>query len=176
MPSRSHLRRTLRNGAVAFFSIALVSVSVSAQGGAGPAVVHPVDRGAFTVVHDSGDVAATVTRFHAALAAGDSAAVLALLADDVWILESGGVETRAEYRSHHLKSDIEFARALPAKAGPLTVRIRGDVAWVSGTSVTQGDFKGRAINSASAELVVLSREGSEWKIRAVHWSSRTRRS
>ena len=125
--------------------------------------------------NDSADVAAVVTRFHAALAAGDSAAALALLADDVVVLESGGVETRDDYRAHHLPADIEFARALPSQRGPVRVQVRGDVAWVSGTSVTQGDFRGRQVNSAGAELMVLSREGGTWKIRAIHWSSRTRR-
>ncbi|MEP7346669.1 MAG: DUF4198 domain-containing protein, partial [Gemmatimonadaceae bacterium] len=124
---------------------------------------------------DSASAAATVTRFHNALAAGDTATVLSLLAEDVVILESGGVETRDDYRAHHLAADIEFARAVPSKPGSLLVRIRGDVAWVSGTSVTQGEFRGRPINSASAELVVLTREPGGWKIRAVHWSSRTRR-
>src|SRR5262249_34985242 len=48
--------------------------------------------------NDSADVAAVVQRFHAALAAGDSLAALELLSDDVVILESGGAETRADYR------------------------------------------------------------------------------
>ena len=124
---------------------------------------------------DSADVAAVVTRFHAALAAGDSAAVLALLADDVVVLESGGVETRDDYRAHHLPADIEFARVVPSQRAPIRVRVRGDVAWASGTSVTQGEFRGRQINSAGAELMVLAREGGTWKIRAIHWSSRARR-
>jgi ketosteroid isomerase-like protein len=124
---------------------------------------------------DSADVAAVVARFHAALAAGDSAAVLALLADDVVIGESGGVETRSDYRGHHLPADIEFARAVPSQRGPVLVRVQGDVAWASGTSVTQGEFRGRPLNSAGAELMVLSREPAGWRIRAIHWSSRTRR-
>ena len=128
-----------------------------------------------TAPNDSADIAAVVARFHAALAAGDSAAALALLADDVVVLESGGVETRDDYRAHHLPADIEFARAVPSQRAPIRVQVRGDVAWVSGTSVTQGDFRGRQVNSAGAELMVLSREGGSWKIPAIHWSSRTRR-
>lgn len=124
---------------------------------------------------DSSDVAATVERFHAALSAGDSTGALALLADDVVILESGGVETRNEYRSHHLPADIAFAKAVPGKRGPTTVRVRGDVAWVTATSTAQGDYRTRPINSASVELMVLSRERGAWTIRAIHWSSRSRR-
>lgn len=126
-------------------------------------------------VGDSSDVAATVDRFHAALLAGDSIGALALLADDVVILESGGVETREEYRSHHLPGDIAFAQAVPGKRGPMTVRVRGDVAWVTATSITQGDYRSRPINSAGVELMVLSRQNGAWTIRAIHWSSRSRR-
>jgi ketosteroid isomerase-like protein len=125
---------------------------------------------------DSAAVAQVVERFHGALAAGDSAAALALLAPDVVVLESGGAETRDDYRAHHLPADMEFARAVPGTRGPTRVTVQGDVAWASSTSTTRGEFRGRAIDSAGAELVVLARSaGGGWTIRAIHWSSRTRR-
>jgi ketosteroid isomerase-like protein len=125
---------------------------------------------------DSAAVAQVVRRFHAALAAGDSAAALALLSPDVVVLESGGVETRDDYRAHHLPADIEFARAVPSTPGPMHVTVQGDVAWASSTSTTQGEFRGRTIDSAGAELMVLARtDGGGWTIRAIHWSSRARR-
>ncbi len=128
-----------------------------------------------TVATDSSDVAAVVTRYHSALASGDSTAALALLADDAVVLETGSVETKSEYRAHHLPADIEFARAVPSQRSAITVRVRGDVAWASSTSTTQGEFRGRVVNSNAAELMVLSRERDGWKIRAIHWSSRARR-
>lgn len=121
---------------------------------------------------DQQAVLAAVRAFHDALAQGDSAAALQLLADDVVILESGGVETRAEYRGHHLPADIAFAKAVPSVNADPSVTVVGDVAWVSGTSRTTGTYRDRPINSAGAELVVLSRTPDGWKIRAVHWSSR----
>ena len=124
---------------------------------------------------DSAEVAATVERFHRALATADSAGALALLTDDVEILESGGVETRQEYRSHHLGADIEFARAVASRRGPLRVHVVGDVAWTTSASTTEGEFRGRAINSAGAELMVLRRTPQGWRIAAIHWSSRARR-
>jgi ketosteroid isomerase-like protein len=127
------------------------------------------------IADDSSDVAAVVTRYHAALASGDSATALSLLADDATILESGSLETRAEYRAHHLPADIAFARAVPSQRSAIAVRARGDVAWASSTSTTQGEFRGRPVNSSGAELMVLSRESDGWRIRAIHWSSRTRR-
>ena len=124
---------------------------------------------------DSSDVAALVRRFDDLMAAGDSAGLLALLADDAVILESGGLESRAEFRSHHLPADIGFARAVRSQQGPILVRVQGDVAWASSTSTVEGELRGRAINSMSAELMVFSRESGSWKIRAIHWSSRNRR-
>lgn len=123
---------------------------------------------------DSSHVADAVNRYHHALETGDSAAALALLTDDAVILESGGMETRAEYRSHHLPSDIAFARAVRSVRGPVKVTVKGDVAWASSTSTSQGEFNGRAINSAGAELMVLVRTAAGWKIAAIHWSARRR--
>lgn len=128
-----------------------------------------------TASADSAEVAATVDRFHRALAEADSVGALGLLTPDVQILESGGMEDRAEYRSHHLGADIEFARAVPSRRGPTSVRVHGDVAWATSTSTTEGTFRGRAINSAGAELMVLVRTPQGWRIAAIHWSSRNRR-
>ena len=124
---------------------------------------------------DSASAVASVERFHVALAAGDSAGALALLAPDALIVESGDVQTRAEYRAHHLLADIAFAASVPSKRVVTNVSVRGDVAWVTATSVIQGDYRGRAINSIGAELTLLSREPSGWEIRAVHWSSHAKR-
>ena len=150
-------------------------VVVGANGAAIAASPGRIDISTSMIVSDSGDVAAIVSRYHAALASGDSSGALALLSDDAVILESGSAETRDEYRAHHLPADIEFARALPSQRAAITVRVRGDVAWASSTSTTQGEFRGRTVNSSGAELMVLSRERDGWKIRAIHWSSRTRR-
>lgn len=125
---------------------------------------------------DSAVVAAVVERYHRALESGDSAAALALLTSDAVILESGGIETREEYRSHHLPADIAFARAVKSARSPIRVVVRGDVAWAMSTSTAQGEFRGRPINSADAELMVLTRTTEGWKINAIHWSSRSRRS
>lgn len=124
---------------------------------------------------DSSAVVAVVSGFHAALSSGDSTAALALLAPDVMILESGGVETREEYRSGHLRGDINFARSVPSTRTVTQVRIDGNTAWVVSTSVTQGESNGRQVNSAGAELMVLRRTPAGWRIVAIHWSSRTRR-
>ena len=139
--------------------------------------VHTNDRGSVeaAALSDSATVAATVDGFYQAIATGDSTGALARLATDVVILESGGAETRSEYRSHHLAGDIEFAKALKSVRAPLQITIDGNTAWTTGTSTTQGEFNGRKINSAGAESMVLTRSKNGWQIRSIHWSSRTRR-
>lgn len=126
-------------------------------------------------VADSATVASVVTRYQQALESQDSTTALALLTPDAVILESGGIETREEYRSHHLAADIAFAAAVKTVRTRERVVVRGDAAWVASTSTAQGEFRGRAINSAGAELMVLTRTAEGWKIAAIHWSSRNRR-
>jgi ketosteroid isomerase-like protein len=133
------------------------------------------DPSALRTLADSTEAAAVVQRYHRALADGDSAAALSLLAGDAIVLESGDLETRDEYRSDHLPADIEFARAVPSVQGPTRVVIRGDVAWASSTSTSRGAYRGRAIDSEGAELMVLTRQQDGWKIRAIHWSSHASR-
>ena len=123
---------------------------------------------------DSAAVTAIVAAFHSALRAGDSASALALLAPGATILEAGGVETVAEYRAGHLPGDIEFARATTSEPGAVTVRVQGDVAWATAVSRVRGEFRGRSIDSDTAELMVLVRAGAGWRIAAIHWSSRRR--
>src|ERR671915_251863 len=125
---------------------------------------------------DSATVASVVDHYHRALESADSVGALALLASDAVILESGGIETREEYRSHHLPADIAFARAVKGVRSPIRVVVRGDVAWATSTTTAQGEFRGRPVNSAGAELMVLTRTTDGWKINAIHWSSRSRRS
>lgn len=122
---------------------------------------------------DSAAVISAMERFHASLAAGDSAAAMALLAPDAIVLESGSVETREQYRSGHLPADMAYAKSVKTTRRPLSVVVRGDVAWVSSTSTTTGESRGRPVNSAGAELMVLTRTAAGWRITAIHWSSRT---
>ena len=117
------------------------------------------------------EAAATTARFHQLLARGDSAGAARLLAPDAVIQESGDLETRADYIAHHLGADIAFAKAVPSKRTVVQTRRESDVVWVVATSVTKGTFDGRPIDSRGAELMILTRSGRGWYIRAIHWSS-----
>jgi ketosteroid isomerase-like protein len=82
------------------------------------------------------------------------------------------MESRQEYRSHHLPADIAFAKSVKGTRSPLHVVVRGDVAWSTATGTTRGKYRGRPVNSSGAELMVLTRGRDGWKISAIHWSSR----
>ena len=120
---------------------------------------------------DSAAVLAVAARFHGALVRGDSTGALAQLGDSVIVLESGDLETRADYRAHHLAADIEFARAVATTRTVRRVTVVGDAAWVVATSESRGTFRGRAVSSVGAELLVLARGADGWRIVAIHWSS-----
>lgn len=141
--------------------------AVASSGALGP---HPLSAQS----DDVREVRAVVEAFHGALAAGDSTAALGFLAADVTILESGAVEDKSHYRSGHLAGDMRFAQAIPRVRGEMNVTIVGDAAWASSTNTAQGKMGDRDINSAGAELVVLTRDQATWTIRAIHWSSRAR--
>ena len=121
---------------------------------------------------DSTSVASAVETFHNALARGDGKAATQMLAADAVILESGELQTRAEYESHHLAEDIRFAQTVRSTRSDVHVEIEGNTAWLTSLSRAQGSFEGKPINSSGVELIVLMRGESGWRIRAIHWSSR----
>jgi ketosteroid isomerase-like protein len=121
------------------------------------------------------DVQKVVDAFYAGLKAGDTARVMTLLAPDVLLLEAGGIETRAEYESNHLPADVEFEKSVTTSFKPYRVTVVGDAAWAVTTSDYKGTFRDRPVDSVGVALMVLSRDATGWRIRAIHWSSRARR-
>lgn len=116
--------------------------------------------------------AATVEAFHRALAGDDRDAVLAFLAEDAIIFESGGAEmSPAEYAHHHLAADMQFSAATTAEIVDRQVRESGHVAWVLTRSETRGTFRDREIASRGTETMVLVQGADGWRIAHVHWSS-----
>ncbi|MBX9576046.1 MAG: nuclear transport factor 2 family protein [Caulobacteraceae bacterium] len=119
---------------------------------------------------------AVVDAFHTALGAGDATAVLALLTEDVVVLETGGAErSREEYAGHHLPADMAFAAATTDEVTRRAAWIDGDVAWVLTEGRTTGTFNDRPVNSLTAETMILHRSADGWRIRHIHWSSRNPR-
>lgn len=150
---------------------------VAALACTGPSLAHE-RAGSQAVVEDvqpdAAEPAAVVDAFHAALQNGDTGAALALLADDVLIMEGGSAErSRAEYAASHLAADAAFSAAVPNVVTRRTARAVGDSAWVASEGRTEGQFNGRPVNSLSAETVALRRNAAGWKITHIHWSSQT---
>ena len=160
---------TIWRGRNTILAVAILVVSFPARASA------QAKTNSTTSARDSADVARVVLAYRTALANADSAAALSLLAPDAVVLESGDIETREDYRRHHLPADIEFSRAVRGEHAPVRVRTEGNAAWAWSSSTTEGQFRGRRISSTGAELMVLSRSGDgRWLIRAIHWSSRSR--
>ena len=114
----------------------------------------------------------TIDAFHAALKRGDTKAALMHLSEDALIFESGTVEnSRAEYESHHLKSDAEFSAATSRTLVSERVTDANDIVSVMRVELVKGSFRGRSINSRSIETMVLRRTNGKWRIVHIHWSS-----
>jgi ketosteroid isomerase-like protein len=121
------------------------------------------------------DITKVVDTFYGSMKKGDKAAVMSVLAPDALFVESGKLETRAEYEANHLPADIEFESQVTGTRAPMKITFHDDkTAWVVATTEYHGTFEGNPVNFASAQLMVLTRpaEGGDWSIRSAHWSSR----
>jgi ketosteroid isomerase-like protein len=117
---------------------------------------------------------AALEGFYAAMGRGDAGAAMALIAPDAVFVESGRLETRAEYEQNHLPNDIAFERQVPGKRGEMQIKTDGDTAWIIQATEFDGTFEGIPIGLTSMQLAVLTREDSGWLIRSIHWSSQRR--
>lgn len=159
------MKRLILAAALAFAAPTAIAQEVVAGVGA----VQIADEATLPVV-------AVVDAFHAALGSGNADAVLALLSEDVMVLEEGGAErSREEYAGHHLPADMAFAAATEAGVTRRAAWIEGDLAWVLTEGRTSGRFNGRAVDRLTAETMILQRHADGWRIRHIHWSSRAPR-
>ncbi len=111
--------------------------------------------------------------FRTAIINNDSESASNLLTDDARILESGGIETKEEYLSHHFHSDGKFLSAMERHQMSQKVTSDGNTAWISTVTHMSGTYNERNIDISSAELAVVVKTEEGWKISAVHWSSRS---
>jgi len=151
--------------------LAAAPFPISAHPSAGAAPVAP--KTAQHVSPMRGDSAVDVVNsFHAALKQGQTDAALALMAEDVVIFESGGVESsRAEYAAHHLKADAAFSAGTSRTPVSELVTVEGNLATIMRVELVTGTFKERPINSRSVETMLLRNTDGKWRIVHIHWSS-----
>lgn len=144
------------------------------------AAVHPAMHSPSAALEPAQPAAATqpstaedvVNGFHAALTRGDTEAALALMAEDVVVFESGGVEkNRAEYAAHHLDADAAFSAAVARKLVSRERGQTGNMAWIMSIEQVTGTFRDRPINSRSVETMMLRQVDGRWRIVHIHWSS-----
>lgn len=159
-----------RVGVAALAALMFVTCPVAADepaAGAAPQVPVPPSAPA---------AAATVDAFHAALRRGDTSAAAALLADDAVVFEEGGAErSKGEYAAHHLPADAAFSQAVTPSVTRRSGGAAGALAWVSTEGRTTGSYKGKPVDLATTETMILRRSGSDWKIVHIHWSSAAKR-
>jgi ketosteroid isomerase-like protein len=110
--------------------------------------------------------------FYGAIKRGDSTAAMSVIAPDAVFIESGRLETRAEYEMNHLPADIDFEKQVTGTRDPLRITFDGNTAWVIATTTYDGKFNGAPVRFVSAQLMVLTKDPDAWKIRSIHWSSR----
>src|SRR5215210_7798379 len=113
--------------------------------------------------------AAIVDAFHAALRRGDTTAAAALLADEALIFEEGGAErTKAEYVTVHLPADAAFSSVVPSTVTRRTGGSSGGLAWIGSEGRMTGTYKGKVVDRASTETMILRLVGGGWKIVHIH--------
>ncbi len=113
-----------------------------------------------------------VAAFGAALDAGDETVLASLLAPDVQIAESGGIErSLEEYRAHHMAADIAFSEAVETTILDRRIYEADGLVTVITEAVSKGTFREKPINSRLMETMVLQEVGGTWKIVHIHWSS-----
>ena len=147
----------------------VLGCTLALAAGAGNAV------GAQTPRADSVAAVSAVEQFHAAIGAADSVRAVSFLADDVLIMESGAIQTRSDYLGGHLRADMKGGQGSKGERTVMKVSIVGHAAYVVAKTVTPPSGAQGSAGSELAELMVLSKTTTGWRIRAVHWSSRRRR-
>jgi ketosteroid isomerase-like protein len=115
------------------------------------------------------EVVAVVDAFYGAVTAGDAKAAMDLIAPDAVFVESGKIETRAQYEANHLPADIEFESQVKGTRGPAQVTFYGsNTAWVISSAEYDEGNPEKYINT---QLMVLTRDAGKWQIRTISWSS-----
>lgn len=160
-----------------------LSVATSAPAQTVPTGNHPEESaGAATAANidvpdDAQPAVDLVDAFGEALAAGDFGQVEAMLAPNVIVLESGGVESsRSEYLGHHARSDASFLAGIERKLLQRRARIEGSTAWIASESELHARKDGKPLALLSTETMVLSNTASGWRIVHIHWSSQQKSS
>ena len=118
------------------------------------------------------EAAKAIVKFHQAIRSGDEATVKAALHPDVLIFEGKGVErSRAEYASHHMKSDMKFMSGMTVTPVEQHVIVNGNMAFSMAKNHQKGSYKTKEYDFVSNESLSLTLVDGHWLITHIHWSN-----
>lgn len=114
-----------------------------------------------------------VDGYHKALALGDTAQVLSLLARDLVVFEFGIIDPTVEaYSFQHLPFDEDMAAASTWTLLTRQVGGDGDTRFVLSSYQVNGvDAVGAVVNYKVFESAIVSRISGRWRISHLHWST-----
>ena len=136
---------------------------------------HDTQEPASAISARAAEAAAVVDEFQKFLAQGKTREASALLDPNVLIFEGGGAErSRAEYASHHLKSDAEFLKSATVAVLSRTGDVIGDLAWIATESQLKTDGA-KPLDLMTTETMVLKRMPEGWRVTHIHWSSKAKK-
>jgi len=117
------------------------------------------------------EVRRVVTGFAAALQSSDTARAMGYLHPELIVYEEGTAENREHYRTHHLPADMAFLAQVRPTAGRDQLTVSGSMALYLREYRMIGTWRGKPVDSAGVETLVLLNTPRGWKIRHIHWSS-----
>jgi len=107
-----------------------------------------------------------------AIATGDINSLRSVIAPDVLIFESGGMESSlAEYEGHHMSADTAFMQAMDREVISQQVLDSGELVTVVTRSRIHGIYQDRDVDLKTAETLVMKKVDGQWKVVHIHWSS-----
>lgn len=119
--------------------------------------------------HPAAQVAA---KLHQAISAGDVETLRTLIAPEVLIFESGGVEASlAEYEGHHMPADMAFMKGMKPELLLQQIFEAGGFVVVVTQFRIQGVVKEQNIDLSSTETLLMKNIDGQWQIVHIHWSS-----
>ena len=111
-------------------------------------------------------------KLYEALSTGDVSTVKALLAKDVLVLEGDHAQnSRVEYMSGHMLSDMVFLPNVTREIISRSVSHSGDLAWIITKTRTIGQYEDKYIDTEGREMLVMKHDGEKWQVTLIHWGA-----
>jgi uncharacterized protein (TIGR02246 family) len=115
-----------------------------------------------------------VEAYHKAFEQRDVEGLRRLFAEDLLVFESGGVDRgREAYLTHHLGPELKELSAWTTSGMDMKIEAQESLAVATCAFIYEATLaSGKASKGKATETLVLAKEGGQWRIRHIHWSSR----